>query len=158
MRSIIRIMFLMRVCSAIGWAQGDRAAITGTITDQSGAVVPEATAKAVRLGTNAERTTTASPTGDFTIPALQAGTYRLEIEPKGFKTLFRSEIDLIPGLTQRLDATLQIGEVSDTVEVSAQGALLQTDNAEISTAVTQKFVNELLSSWAASCARRQTWR
>jgi len=143
MRSMIRIISLMLVCSAIGWAQGDRATITGTITDQSGAVVPEATVKAVRLGTNAERTTTASSTGDFTIPALQAGTYRLEIEAKGFKTLVHSEVNLTPGLTQRLDATLQIGEVSDTVEVSAQGALLQTDNAKISTAVTQKFVNEL---------------
>lgn len=143
MRFIVRLACLTLLLVPLAWAQGDRATITGTVTDQSGAVVPDAKVKAVHVGTNAERTTEASSAGDFTIPALQAGTYRLEVEAKGFKTLIRNDVVLTPGLTQRLDATLQVGEVSETVEVTAQAALLQTDNAKINTAVTQKFVNEL---------------
>lgn len=143
MRSMLRIISLMLVCSAIGWTQGDRGTITGTVTDQSGAVVPDAKIKVVHVGTNAQRTTEASGTGDYTIPALLAGTYRVEVEANGFKTLVRNDVAVTPGATQRLDASLTIGEVSDTVEVSAQATLLQTDNAKINTAVSQRFVNEL---------------
>jgi Carboxypeptidase regulatory-like domain len=143
MRLIIRVVCLAVALSPLAWAQGDRGTITGTVTDQSGAVVPEAKVKAVHVGTNVERTTEASSTGDYTIPALQAGTYRIEVEARGFKTLVRNDIVLTPGLTQRVDASLQVGEVSDTVEVTAQAPLLQTDNAKINTAVSQKFVNDL---------------
>jgi hypothetical protein len=74
---------------------------------------------------------------------LQAGTYRIEIEAKGFKTLVQNEVIVAPGSAVRVDGSLTIGEVSDTVEVSAQAPLLQTDSAKINTAVSQKFVNDL---------------
>jgi len=140
---MIRSMGLVLVLGAVAWAQTDRGAITGTVTDQSGAVVPEAKVKATHVKTNAERTTTASAAGDYTIPTLQAGTYRVEIEAKGFKTLVQNEVVVAPGSAVRVDGSLTIGEVSDTVEVSAQAPLLQTDSAKINTAVSQKFVNEL---------------
>jgi hypothetical protein len=143
MRSMIRLMGLIFALGAVAWAQTDRGAITGTVTDQSGAVVPEAKVKATHVRTNAERTTTASAAGDYTIPTLQAGTYRLEIEAKGFKTLVQNEVVVAPGSTVRVDGSLTVGEVSDTIEVSAEAALLQTDSAKINTAVSQKFVNDL---------------
>jgi len=143
MSSMVRIIVLMLVFNTVGWTQGDRGTITGTVTDQTGAVVPDAKINVVNVANNAERITEASGTGDYTIPALQAGKYRVEMEAKGFKTLVRNEIVVTPGSTVRVDGSLTVGEVSDTVEVSAQAPLLQTDNAKISTAVTQKFVNEL---------------
>jgi Carboxypeptidase regulatory-like domain len=143
MRSIFKVAGMTLVLATVVWAQGDRATITGTVNDPSGAIVPEAKVKAVHVGTNAERTTEASSTGDYTIPALQAGTYRVEIEARGFKTLVRGDVVLTPGAIVRVDGTLTVGEVSDTVEVSAEAALLQTDSAKINTAVSPKFVNDL---------------
>ncbi len=143
MSSMIRLMGLVLVLGAVAWAQTDRGAITGTVTDQSGAVVPEAKVKATHVNTNAVRTTTASAAGDYTIPTLQAGTYRIEIEAKGFKTLVQNEVVVAPGSAVRVDGSLTVGEVSDTIEVSAEAALLQTDSAKINTAVSQKFVNDL---------------
>ncbi len=136
---------LLAVCAlaTVAWCQTDRANITGTVTDQSGAVVPGAKVKAIHLATNTERNTVSSTQGDFTIAQLSVGDYRVEFEAPGFKGLVRNKITLTPGITARIDAALTVGQVSESVAVSADAPLLQTDSSKVSTAVTPKFVQDL---------------
>ncbi len=124
-------------------AQTDRANLTGTVTDQSGAIVPGATVAAIHVATNATRTATTNTEGGYVIPQLIVGEYRLKTEAAGFKTSVNSGITLTPGATVRADISLQIGQIAESIQVSGQATLLQTDSARVNTAVTPKFVEDL---------------
>ncbi len=136
----IAITLPLSIC-AIG--QSDRAIITGNVTDQSGAVIAGAKVRAREVNTNFERITTTSSTGDYTIPQLPVGAYRVEIEAPGFKTLLRDSMVLTAGMTARVDGALTPGSVSETVDVKSDAALLQSDSVKVATAVTPKFVQDL---------------
>ena len=88
------------------YAQADRGVIRGTVSDSTGAVIPGATVTATRTSTNTKFNTTSTATGDYTIPSLQAGEYKVEIESTGFKTYVRNSVVIIAGGTARVDATL----------------------------------------------------
>jgi len=124
-------------------AQGDRATLTGTVTDPSGAVVAGAKVRAVHVQTNTERETVASNQGEYTLLQLPVGEYRVEFSAAGFKELVRSGVVLNVGVNARLDGQLQVGAVSESVTVSGQAGLLQTESARSTTSVTPKFVQDL---------------
>src|SRR6266545_3631869 len=143
-----RIIFLLLlaitfICTSPGLAQSDRGIITGTVTDQQSAVVPNAKVTAIQGGTNVARSTLTSATGVYTLAQLPVGTYRIEIEATGFKKLVRAEIVVNASTSVRVDAALELGAVTETVSVVAAAPLLQADNAKVTTAVTNKFVQEL---------------
>jgi hypothetical protein len=133
---------LLLLCPALV-AQTDRGIINGTVTDTSGAAVPEARVVATHTATNMTSTTQTTSTGDFTIPALPVGTYQIRIEKEGFKAAVRSDLILTAGSTVTVNAQLEIGVVTETVQVTATLDLLQTSTAKVSTAVANKMVDEL---------------
>ncbi len=137
---LICLLFSLAVVAA---AQGDRATITGNVTDQSGAVVAGAKVRAIQVNTNFERVTTTSSTGDYTIPQLPVGAYRVDIEAHGFKTLAHNDVVLTAGMTARVDGALTAGGVNEKVDIRAEAQLLQTDSVKVATAVTPKFVQDL---------------
>lgn len=143
MRSMIRIIFLMLVCSAIGWAQSDRGSITGTVTDSTGGIVPDAAVTATNTATNVVARTATNDTGVYAIPALLPGMYKVRVEKNGFKAAEQAQVILAASSTVRVDVGLQVGEVSESVEVSSSVAQLQTDSAKISTSISNKMVDEL---------------
>jgi hypothetical protein len=124
-------------------AQTDRANITGSVTDQSGGVMAGAAVIAVHVATNARRSTVSSSSGEYALPQLVVGEYRLEVSAPGFKSFINTGIMLSPGATVRIDAALQIGQVTDSVSVEAEATLLQTDSARVNTAVSPRFVQDL---------------
>ena len=124
-------------------AQSYRGNLTGTVTDQSGSLVPSAKVRVVELNTNTERVTETSAHGDYTIPQLQVGTYRIEVEARGFKTFVRNDVVVAAGSAVRINAALEVGEVTETVAVTGEAPLLQTDNSKIATGVTPKFIEDL---------------
>ena len=140
-RTALSLLALL-VSSAL-FAQTDRANLTGTVTDQSGAIVPGAIVTATQVDTNASRSAKVNAVGEFVIPQLIVGQYRLKTEAAGFKISLTSGITLTPGATVRADISLQLGQVSDSVQVTSQATLLQTDSARVNTAVTPKFVEDL---------------
>jgi Carboxypeptidase regulatory-like domain len=81
--------------------------------------------------------------GEYNAPNLAPGKYRIEISTSGFKRFIEQGITLTAGATVRLDAQLQVGLVSEAVEVQAQAAQMQTENAKVSTAVQNILVDEL---------------
>src|SRR5690348_10614211 len=105
MRRAIIAIILAILCSAM-FAQEYRATITGTVTDPSGASIPNAAIKATNNATNAVSETKTNSEGVYTMPLLEPGVYRIEVTAQGFQTLNRTEITLAVG--QRLNLPLQM--------------------------------------------------
>jgi Carboxypeptidase regulatory-like domain len=125
-------------------AQVATADVVGTVTDSSGAVLPGATVTITNLGTGAVESTTTGGTGDYAFTVLQVGTYSVKVEAKGFKTYSAASISLSSGDRARVDAKLEVGEATQTVEVSgAVAPALQTDTATQGTLVTTQAVENI---------------
>ena len=98
----------------------------------------------VNIATNNDfPATSGASTGEFTLPSLPGGSYRLRVESKGFKTYIQDGIDLAAGGAISLDVVLQVGTATETVEVTGETTQLQTDTARVATEVSTKFVDEL---------------
>ena len=140
----IRVSLLVCFSAAtLCFAQSERGNITGVVTDASNAAVPNAPVKIVNMGTNAATSVIASSSGEYSAANLGPGTYRLEVSTPGFQSAIVDNITLTAGATARVDVRLQVGGVTQTVEVAAQNAQVQTEDAKISTSVSNKLVDEL---------------
>ncbi len=129
--------------ASLALAQTERGNITGTVTDGTAAAVPGAQVIITNLATNQAMTVAATDGGDYNAPNLSPGTYRVEFSASGFKKTVRDGVILTASATLRVDARLEIGQVSESVEVRADIAQVQTENARITTAVQNKLVDEL---------------
>jgi hypothetical protein len=124
-------------------AQTDRGIISGSAVDSSGAIIPDAKVTATQIGTNATFDTVTTSSGDFTIPSLPVGQYRVRVERQGFKSFVANDVILTAGNTVSVRAVLQVGAVAETIEVTSSSSQVQTENAKTQTAVSQKLVDEL---------------
>jgi hypothetical protein len=118
------------------WSQEVSASITGTITDASGAVVVNAaiTAKDVNRGT--VYTTSTNEAGIYLFPRIPPGMYEVKVEAKGFKTVIRQDIILEVNQRARLDVGLEVGALTESVQVTGEPPLLQTDTTIVGTTIT----------------------
>lgn len=103
--------------------------ITGTVSDPSGAAIVGATVSVISTGTSAERTVKTNESGIYDMPALMPGNYLMRIEAPGFRKEERRDIVLQVGDVSRIDFAMQIGNVTDTVEVTGGAPVLETENA-----------------------------
>ncbi len=136
------IFVLAAAVSAL--AQSDRGVITGDVTDKDGAVIAGATVTATNTATNIASTAVTTSGGRYTIPALLVGPYKIRVEKTGFKTASVDNVTVNASTTTSIDVAMEVGDVSQTVDVVAStGAQVQTENAKISSGVTNKLVEEL---------------
>jgi Carboxypeptidase regulatory-like domain/TonB dependent receptor len=105
--------------------------VVGTVTDATGGVVPDATVTITNLETNDTRTAQTNGSGLYTVSTVPAGMYKVVITKPGFKGFDNSNADVIANEVLRVDAALQVGTVSQTVEVHSQALALQTDTADV---------------------------
>jgi hypothetical protein len=139
-----KISFAICICAAMSaFAQTDRGIINGTVHDPSDANVPGARVTATNTATNVGWTTESTSTGDFTIPALPVGTYQVKVEIQGFKAAIRNDVIITAGGVATINVQLEVGALTETVEVAASLDLLQTSTAKVSTAVANRMVDEL---------------
>jgi Carboxypeptidase regulatory-like domain len=146
MSRLCRLVLLVLVSCAVGgvaMAQQTTGDIRGTVTDSSGAVVPGVKVTIARAGTGENRSTQTNSSGDYEFNALEPGHYSIRIENRGFKTVTIADLVLVVGDHARMDAQLQVGNVSETVPVSAAVPALETQNATLSSAVTEHAVQDL---------------
>ncbi|HEV2383340.1 MAG TPA: TonB-dependent receptor [Terriglobia bacterium] len=144
-RTLAVLVGLWLILGSLGllWAQSDRATITGTVTDQTGAVIVGAAVTATNVATGISIRATTSSAGDYEVPLLPAGSYQLTVEQTGLKKSVQSGIDLEVGQTVRVDVKMQVGQATQTVQVTAQAELLQRDTSDRGTVVTARDVEEL---------------
>ena len=117
--------------------------ITGVVSDSTGAVIVGAKVTATNTGTNAARTASSNDAGVYSFPAMQPGVYTLKVEMAGFKTHNETGIQLQVQQTARIDVAMEVGEVTQTIEVTGGGALLTTENATVGTVIENKRIVEL---------------
>ena len=117
--------------------------ISGHVADATGAVIPEADVVLSNAATGITRKTVTTSSGDYAFTAVPIGVYKVQATHSGFKTATSNNVILQVSQSMRLDFTLEIGAVTDSIEVSASAALLQSENATLGTVVENKAVNEL---------------
>jgi len=117
--------------------------ITGKISDASGAAAPGAAVTVINMSTNASRRTQSTDTGDYGFPSLPPGTYTVRVEKQGFKTDQTTNVQLSVQQVIRLDFTLTIGQVSESISVEASAVQLQSENATLGTVIDNKRIVEL---------------
>ena len=139
--SVVAAVLLFCTLSSLG--QLTTADIGGHVTDPSGASVLNAEIRLKNLGTNEERASRTSSTGDYAFSLLLPGHYSITIKAPEFKATVVSDIAVEAGDRARSDAHLELGSTSTVVQVEAQTPLLQADNATVSSTVTEKAVQDL---------------
>ena len=142
MRKLKSLILLAALCVA-AYAQSERGSITGIVTDPAGAAIAAAELSIINRDTNVTAKITTSASGEFSAPNLMPGQYRIEVTAPGFKRFIRPLLIVSAASTARLDAQLQLGQVSEQIEVSASVVTVQTDDAKVSTQVDNKLVDEL---------------
>ena len=127
LRKVLVVLLFVLVLVLPSHAQETLGAITGTVIDTSGAVIPNATVKAVNLATNLEVVAHTNSNGSYLVPELPGGTYKVSFTKDGFKTETHTQILVNGNRTTTVDATLAVGAVSSTVEVTAVPLMNETD-------------------------------
>ncbi len=124
-------------------AQFSTGSLSGVITDPNGAVIPGAKLVAKNTGTGQELQTLSTDAGIYAFPSLQVGQYVVTVEKAGFKKLNRANLEIRVGMRQALDIALEVGEVQQTVEVTAQAQLLENNSSERGQNFSNKFMETL---------------
>jgi len=124
-------------------AQAVSGTIVGTVTDSSGASVPNAAVTIVLTGQSVNYATVTNESGNFTEPDLPSGTYTITVAAQGFKKEIRENIVLLTNTTSRVDFSLANGSLTETITVTTAPPLLQTDRADISTTLEQHQISNL---------------
>src|SRR5947207_2144265 len=125
--------------SEVGFGQ-TFGSIDGETRDSSGAAVVGVTVSVTNNGTNAVRTAVTNESGVYSFPSLAPGTYTLRAERSGFKTVVRNQVELQVQQAARVDFVLQVGQVTESIEVRADAALLATDDATVGTVIENKRI------------------
>src|SRR5437868_3965732 len=142
---VIRLVGVLMISifgSAAVWAQAT-AQISGTVKDQSGAVLPGVEIAATQTDTGSMRTTVTNETGAFVLPSLPLGPYRVEAALPGFRTFVQTGIVLQVDGSAAINAVLQVGQVAETVEVQANAAQVETRNVGVAQVIETQRILEL---------------
>src|SRR5215813_976537 len=143
-RKVLLLATLMALlASAIALGQTTTATLSGVVKDASGALVPSVKVTARNASTGATRDATTDSEGRYSLTNLSPGQYDVRAERTGFKTAAQSGVILTVGGATVLDLTVQIGEVSEVVEVKLEEPLIEPTKAEVSRVVTQRSIESL---------------
>lgn len=117
--------------------------IIGTASDASGSLIPGASVTLINLGTSERRAAETDASGNYQFVNLIPGRYRVDIEKPGFKHLTRDEVVVEVQSSVRIDATMQVGDVGQVVEVTSETPLLQTESSALGQVVESKTVQQM---------------
>lgn len=134
-RRIGLVLGFLFLFSAVVWAQ-DTASIVGTITDTSGAVIPNAKIVVSNPERGFTRDLISSSAGEYTAARIPIGNYVVTVEVKGFQKLVHTGITLAVGQTLRVDLQLPVGQTTQEITVSGNIAKVETENSTVSDVVT----------------------
>ncbi len=127
----LAIVILALTLTLVSIAQVERATITGAITDRNGAIVPGATVRITNEGTNETANLQTDTAGQYTASNLNPGSYTIEIEKSGFSKHINKGFVVQVGQTARLDVVMDVGSVTQSVEVTGAIPVLQAENASV---------------------------
>jgi len=129
----------------VAFGQAGTSTVTGIVSDPAGQVVAGASVTLINTGTNASRTTTSNDVGKYSFEFVQPGDYRIEVEAKNFKKSVLSDVHALVAQSTSADVKLELGQVNETVTVSASAAeaLINRDDATLGNTFVPKQITEL---------------
>ena len=142
LRSCTLAALVLAACSSSLFAQAN-AQLNGSITDKTGAAVPAAEVTIVSTETGAERKAETDSSGQYSIPFLPPGEYTLGVKHTGFRAVRQTGLKLEVNQVARIDVTLELGAVSESVNVEASAPLIESDTSAIGQVVETKAVEDL---------------
>ena len=144
-RLIITSLLLAAVlaCAGVAFGQGATGQITGTVEDAAGAVVPGAGVTVTNIATSLQRQTTTGGEGEFAVPLLPPGKYKVEVSAKGFKNVVVAEVEVNVTQTATLNLRLEPSISNETVTVTADGTLVQQESSQVGRVIESQTIKQL---------------
>lgn len=143
MRFFASLLVVILTMVVVAAAQEPNATLVGRVTDRLHAAIVDATIQVRNTSTNAVRTGRSEAEGEYTISNLPPGVYEVTIDKQGFKQLHQGRLDLSAAQTARLDAQLEVGAVSETVDVNAEAPLINSETSSRGDVVAPKEIAEI---------------
>jgi hypothetical protein len=140
--TLARILIVFALSAPFAFSQVT-ASLSGVISDPTGATMPSARIVLTNDDTGVRRDATSNEAGLYQFPALQPGTYSLAVQKDGFKQVTRDSIRLEVNQTARIDFAMQVGAVSETVEVTGAAPLLESTTSSVGHVIDTKAVADL---------------
>ena len=140
---VFLLVGLLSLCSVPLLNAQTTTTLYGTVSDKSGAVVPGAQVTATNVGTNQSRTAQTNPEGQYRFEFMPIGAYSLELTATGFKKFVQKGIALDVNVNARVDASLEVGTMTEEINVTASAASVNTDNAQIGRTVENTEITTL---------------
>jgi len=137
------VWFSMLLLALSAIAQIQNGQFEGTVTDPSGAAIPNAKVTVTNTSTNLAIVVTTNQTGNYTVKELPIGSYKITVEAPGFKTATDTNLTVHAGVISRADFKMQLGQVSDVIEVSGEQANVATEDSKLSTTVNSTQIANL---------------
>jgi hypothetical protein len=141
MRSLLSSMLCLALAAALPVAaQTTTAELSGTVTDPSGAAIGKVKVTAANIGTGLTHEVLTDDSGNYLITQLPPGAYNLSAEATGFRKTVENNVTLEVSQRAKVDFKLQIGQVSETVEVAAAAPLLESQSSALGNVVTERLI------------------
>ncbi len=140
---LVQTVVVILICSTAIWAQSNQGGISGTVFDQNGAVVPGATVIITDLGTQKITTLTTSESGTYAVRSLEPVTYSIRVEATGFKKAIMEKVKVDTATVTTVNVTLETGAVGETVTISSDAPLINTDSATTTQTVSERQLRDL---------------
>ena len=142
-RSICTLLALLISGACLLYSQAVNGSLVGTILDSSGASLPNATVTVTETNTGITRSTHTNESGNYSFPDLAPGKYTVAAEQAGFKRASRTDVDILVNSSPRVDLSLQPGDVSETINVTAEAPILQSERADTGRKIETKQLENL---------------
>jgi hypothetical protein len=139
----LKLTLLALVCAFAAFAQRDLATLTGTVTDSTGGVIANAKVTITEVSTGQVYELTTNSSGEYTRPALKPSVYTVTVSAAGFKKATQKDIELKAGERTGVNIALTIGDIGQTVEVSASAPLLQTESTQVGASLATKTLTDV---------------
>ncbi|MCX6611370.1 MAG: TonB-dependent receptor, partial [Acidobacteria bacterium] len=144
----LRLLLSLTLTFLAAFAQSDRGTITGSISDASGALIPNASVVIVNSATGIKLETKSTATGSFTAPYLSAGIYDITVEVQGFRKYVQKGVRVQVAQTAAIDIALQLGSAAESISVTSEAPLLNTESAAAATTINREQLNQLPLNFA----------
>ncbi|MBM3752691.1 MAG: hypothetical protein FJW38_01775 [Acidobacteria bacterium] len=138
------------MCAAAAYAQSTFGVVLGDVRDSSGAIVRDAKVKLTNTAENVSRETTSNANGSFEFQNVKAGPYAVSVSAAGFRTFNAASLELVARQTLRVDAALQVGDVTQVIEVTTAAGVIATDSPAIASSLSPEKVLNLPSNLRAA--------
>jgi Carboxypeptidase regulatory-like domain/TonB dependent receptor-like, beta-barrel len=141
--SLMSLILATAFVPQTSYAQVLYGSIIGNVKDSSGGAVPGASVSITNKSTNQSRESVTDELGNYSLTTVQTGNYTMKVSLTGFKEFLQTDVQVALNTVTRVDVTLEVGQVAETVTVSAQAVTLQTDRAEVKSELNTKALQDL---------------